>query len=343
LIVGAGNVGLIVAFQLLQAGAEVAAAVEAAPQIGGWAVHANRLRREGVPILTSHTILAVEGREGVTSAVIGQLDGTGRPLVGSERRLRVDLVCLAVGLRPQTQLAGMLDLAMVDDPCRGGGVPWRDGALRSSDAHVYVVGDLGAVAEASIAMEEGRIAGLAAATSLGHGSPTDADRRIAEARERIAVLAAPIARGPGLAKQPGGHLGPIIECPERIPCDPCEAACPTGAIRVGPDPTAVPSVDAGRCDGCLRCVRACPGMAIFVRRAGPDPGEVMLALPWEFLPLPQTGDLGHGLDREGRRVCEVRVVGVRPFRKRGGTAVVQIAVPSRHARRVRGYARRSSR
>jgi len=61
LMVGAGNVGLIVAYQLLQAGIAVERVVEAAPTIGGYSVHAAKLRRCGVPILTSHTIKEVCG------------------------------------------------------------------------------------------------------------------------------------------------------------------------------------------------------------------------------------------------------------------------------------------
>ncbi|MBM3499627.1 MAG: FAD-dependent oxidoreductase [Armatimonadetes bacterium] len=343
LMVGAGNVGLIVAYQLLQAGAQVAAIVEAAPRIGGWDVHAARVRRAGVPILTQHTVLEALGCESVTGALVGRLDETGAVVAGSERRLRADLICLAVGLRPQTQLAGMLNLAMADDPRRGGCVPQRDERMRSSDEHVYVAGDLGEVSEASIAMEEGRIAGRAAAASLGYGEEAETARLVREARARIEVLDANV--GPGPARRRGrGSTGedagatPIVECYQRIPCDPCEAACPTGAIRVGADPTALPRVDATKCTGCLRCVRQCPGMAIFVVKAGPEPGEATVALPWELLPLPRPGAWGFGLDRAGRRVCEARVVRVSSGRKRGDTGVVEVAVEARFGQRVRGFA-----
>ena len=63
IMVGAGNIGVIVAYQLLQAGVEVAAIVEAAPRIGGYWVHASKIRRCGVPILTGHTIQQAHGNE----------------------------------------------------------------------------------------------------------------------------------------------------------------------------------------------------------------------------------------------------------------------------------------
>jgi len=46
-MVGAGNVGLIVSYQMLQAGVEVVAVVEAAPKIGGYKVHADKILRNG--------------------------------------------------------------------------------------------------------------------------------------------------------------------------------------------------------------------------------------------------------------------------------------------------------
>jgi len=342
LMVGSGNVGLIVAFQLLQAGARIAAVVEVAPQVGGWEVHADRVRRAGVPILTQHTVIEALGKDHVTGAVIGQLDEGGELRPGSERRLRADLICLAVGLRPQTQLAGMLDLEMTHDPRRGGRVPARDERMRSSDERVYVAGDLGAISEASIAMEEGRIAGRAAAAALGYGEDGETERVIEEAGRRIEVLQGDVRGGEGRPRRimfTGGaaRATPVVECYQRIPCDPCEAACPTGAIRVGPDPTALPTVEPARCTGCLRCVWACPGMAIFVVRPGPEPGEATIAIPWEWLPLPKAGTMGRGCDRAGRSVCKARVVRVLPPREAGQTAVVELAVNARHANRVRGF------
>lgn len=49
IMVGSGNVGLIVSYQLMQAGADVLALIEAAPNIGGYGVHAGKIRRAGVP------------------------------------------------------------------------------------------------------------------------------------------------------------------------------------------------------------------------------------------------------------------------------------------------------
>src|SRR5690606_3786622 len=54
LMVGSGNIGLIVSYQLTQAGVKVAGIVEASSNIGGYLVHASKIRRLGIPIYTQH-------------------------------------------------------------------------------------------------------------------------------------------------------------------------------------------------------------------------------------------------------------------------------------------------
>ena len=70
LIVGTGNVGLIIGYQLHQAGVEVEALIDIRPEIGGYLVHASKLVRLGVPLLLGHTITAVHGEDHVIGASI---------------------------------------------------------------------------------------------------------------------------------------------------------------------------------------------------------------------------------------------------------------------------------
>ena len=188
LMVGAGNVGLIVAYQLLQAGAEVVAIVEAMPHIGGYGVHASKIRRAGVPILTSHTILRAEGEEGVARAVVAAVDENWQPIPGREKVFEVDTICLAVGLSPLAELAWMAGCRFAYLPELGGFVPLHNEDMESTLPGVYVAGDLAGIEEASTAMEEGRLAGIAAAQALGYLSPEEAGRKKAEVRRRLADL-----------------------------------------------------------------------------------------------------------------------------------------------------------
>jgi len=187
-MVGAGNIGLIVSYQLLQAGVEVAAIVEAAPRIGGYLVHAAKVRRAGVPILTGHTIKEALGEEVVEGAVICRLDERWRPLPGTEQMITCDVICLAAGLSPLTELMWQAGCRMIYLPELGGHVPWHDDDLMTSVDGLYVAGDASGVEEASAAMVGGRIAGLVAARSLGHDHGVE--EKLAEARRELAALRA---------------------------------------------------------------------------------------------------------------------------------------------------------
>jgi thioredoxin reductase len=188
LMVGAGNVGLIVTYQLLQAGAEVVAIIEGLPVIGGYGVHASKVRRAGVPILTSHTIVSAEGGESVERAVIAQVDNRWQVLCGTEQTLEVDTVCLAVGLSPLAELAWMAGCRFSHVPTLGGWVPLHDQDMQTSVPGIYIAGDVAGIEEASTAMEEGRLAGLAAAGTLCHLSPEVGEIKKSEVRDRLAAL-----------------------------------------------------------------------------------------------------------------------------------------------------------
>ncbi len=167
-VVGSGNVGLIVSYQLLQAGVEVAALVEAAPQISGYLVHAGKIRRAGVPILTQCTVVSAEGKLGVERVTIADVDEAFKPLAGTERDIETDLVCIAVGLHPMTEICRMIGCNFSFSGGLGGFVPRHNESMETSVAGLYVAGDISGIEEASIAIEEGRLAGVMAAASLGY-------------------------------------------------------------------------------------------------------------------------------------------------------------------------------
>jgi sarcosine oxidase subunit alpha len=167
LMIGSGNIGLIVSYQLAQAGVGVAAVVEALPTIGGYAVHASKIRRLGVPILTRHSIKEAHGKDQVEGAVIWQLDERWAGIPGSERDLHVDVVCLATGLTPLAEILWQAGAEMKYIPELGGFVPLYDQNMETTAKGVFVAGDVAGIEEASTAMAAGRLAGLCAARSLG--------------------------------------------------------------------------------------------------------------------------------------------------------------------------------
>jgi thioredoxin reductase/Fe-S-cluster-containing hydrogenase component 2 len=356
LMVGAGNVGLIVGYQLLQAGAEVVAVVEAVPTIGGYWVHASKLRRAGVPIMTRHTILEARGDGQVEEALIAEVDEQWQPRPGTERTLDVDTICLAVGLAPSTRLTTMAGCQHRWEPARGGHVPVHDERFETTVPGLFVAGDLAGVEEATTAMEQGRIAGYAAAHALGYLSDQEFEARQAEGRRRLESLKQPprvegsqvaetgvlsledIVQLPGvppLDRMVQGAVA-VMECAQEIPCNPCVTNCPQGAVRMGDTLTRLPELDPDECSGCGLCVADCPGQAVFLVDLAFAPDQVTVTFPYEFLPLPKRGDLVQGTDREGRPVTDARVEKVVMPKKYEHTAVVTISIPREFASIVRG-------
>ena len=128
----------------------------------------------------------------------------------------------------------------------------------------------------------------------------------------------------------------VIECIEEIPCNPCEAACRFGAIRVGDQLTALPQLLAEKCSGCGSCIAACPGLAIFLVDKTYSESEALLGLPYEFLPVPDVGATVAALDRQGQRICKATVIRVDNRPRNNYCRVVSITVPKQYADIVRG-------
>ena len=168
LMVGAGNIGLIVSYQLMQAGVEVAAILDAAPKIGGYLVHASKVARMGVPILTGYTVKEAIGNDCIKKAIISKVDERFNPIEGTEIEFDIDVLCVSVGLTPLNELLAMRGCEMKYVAQLSGTVPVRTENYETSIENVFVAGDTTGVEEASSAMVEGYLAGLCAASKIGH-------------------------------------------------------------------------------------------------------------------------------------------------------------------------------
>lgn len=128
----------------------------------------------------------------------------------------------------------------------------------------------------------------------------------------------------------------FIDCPECIPCNPCQYACPTGAITVGEQIIDRPRTDPDKCVGCGLCVAACPGQACFLVDPDFEPGAATVDFPYEYLPQPQPGQVAQARNNAGQTVCQGTVVQVQPGA--GHTSLVRLRVPVEYAYEVRGMA-----
>lgn len=131
--------------------------------------------------------------------------------------------------------------------------------------------------------------------------------------------------------------GPVAmaECFQKIPCNPCSKACVKKAIRVEPDINQTPKVDFDVCNGCGVCLARCPGLAIFVVDMTYSETEALVKLPFEFLPVPQEGQLACGLNRAGEELGWFPVVKVISGGKKNMTYTISLAVPKELAMEVR--------
>ena len=190
LVVGAGNVGLIVAYQLLQAGIEVAAVVEGGPDVGGYTVHAAKIRRMSVPILTEHTIIRAEGGDRVEKCTVAAVDPSFQIIENTEKQYDVDMVCVAVGLSPAIELLRAIDVPTCYIQELGGDLPLHNESLMTKKEGLFIAGDVTGVEEASSAMEEGKLAAVSAAEYSGALSAETAGRRREEIHRNLAKLRA---------------------------------------------------------------------------------------------------------------------------------------------------------
>ncbi|MBR1913021.1 MAG: FAD-dependent oxidoreductase [Treponema sp.] len=360
LMLGSGNVGLVVSFQLLQAGCTVVAVVDAAPRIGGYGVHAAKVSRTGVPFYLGYTIKDVEGTDCVKGVTIGKRDEKFKIIPGTEIHFDVDTVCVAVGLSPMSQLLKMAGCKMEDNPRRGGQVPVVDDYGETSVSCLFAAGDVSGIEEASSAMIKGRMAGLRTAYKLGFTdentmtkieslydsdlnslrqgmfAPENRGKRIEKTEEGIPVSENLLTKGfigddeivrfPGFTKQKGLH--PVIECTQNIPCNPCQDSCKKKCIKIGSRITALPCVDAqSSCIGCGMCIANCSGQAIFLVDEDFEPGYATVTLPYEFLPLPEKGEHGKALSRSGQVLCDAEIVQIKSSPLFDKTHLLTMKVP----------------
>ena len=195
-VMGSGNLGLNTARMAQNRGIDVAAVVDVSPSVRGDEALMNGLQQEGVELYTSHTVKEAAGRaDDIESVVLVEIDENNEPVFGSEKVIPADTVCLAIGLVPNVELLSLLDCDLTFKSELGGYVPEHDDWMRTRVDTVFVAGDVagfhdGMVLDPEIARSQGRLAGVAAAESLGAIDSAKALARRSEIQAG-AVTAAP--------------------------------------------------------------------------------------------------------------------------------------------------------
>lgn len=309
-IVGGGNVGLIAGYHALQAGIEVVGLVEAMKQCGGYKVHADKLKRLGVPIYTSHTIISANGEETVSSVTIAKIDEKFNVIPGTEQSFECDTLLIAVGLDSLKEFTETAETAGIT---------------------VYSAGDALEIAEASSAMFNGKIMGLKIAKDMG--APVD---EIPQSwYEKANVLKShPGAITPYQELNIEEGIFPVIHCLQEIPCNPCTTVCPTHSIIIEGESIMGQPLYKGSCIGCGKCLFICPGLAISLVDFRKDTEQPIVSLPYEVGNYPvKPGDMLRVVDIDANDLGQFPVISVsnNPLNK---TQMVKIQMPKAIAKKA---------
>ena len=132
----------------------------------------------------------------------------------------------------------------------------------------------------------------------------------------------------------------FIDCPQEIPCNPCCFSCPTGAIHIDGELTSRPSFEVEKCIGCGNCVAACPGQACFLMDEQYSETQGTIDFPYEYLPIPQPGEVVDAMDNMGNLICKGEIVEVLSRKSWANTLVIRMAVPKEKLYEVRGMKRK---
>jgi sarcosine oxidase subunit alpha len=315
-VVGGGNVGLIAAYHALQAGIDVVGVVEALAQCSGYQVHADKIRRLGIPIYTSHTIVSANGDEHVESITVCEIDRDFKAMPGTERTYECDTVLIAVGLTPVNEFF---------EEAKQAGVT------------VFEAGDAGEIAEASSAMFSGKIAGLEIACELGAEEgeiPGDWYKKA----EILKSPPGPIEK-PDYDSFPERTITPVFHCAQEIPCNPCVSVCPKGVISIqGDSLLGKPTIENNECVGCNKCVFICPGLAISLVDYREDSNNPLVSLPYELYNYKvKNGDTVLLTDYQGNSLQEAEVIAVVLNKASRKTQIIKVRVPKGIAKKVAGF------
>lgn len=166
-ILGSGDIGLIMARRMTLEGAKVEVVAELMPYSGGLKRNIVQCLDDfDIPLKLSHTVVSVEGKERVTGVVLAQVDGKGKPVAGTEQHYDCDTLLLSCGLIPENELSRELGVAL--SPVTNGAIV--DEALQTSVPGVFAAGNVLHVHDlVDFVSQEAAQAGVAAAQFVQNG------------------------------------------------------------------------------------------------------------------------------------------------------------------------------
>ncbi len=182
-ILGSGNVGLIMARRMKLEGADVVCVIEILPYATGLPRNvAQCLEDYDIPLMCSHTITEIHGRDRLEGITISRVDEHMRPVPGSEKRVECDTLLLSLGLIPEIELLNGLNIE--SDANTGG--PLVNQRLETTHPGIFACGNCLHVHDTvDMLAEEAAAAGRNAAD---HSGDSDKDAIMVEPGENVAYV-----------------------------------------------------------------------------------------------------------------------------------------------------------
>ena len=173
-ILGSGDIGLIMARRMTFEGAEVKVVAEVMPYSGGLKRNIVQcLDDYDIPLLLSHTVIDIEGKDRLTGVVIAEVGPDRKPIPGTEVHYDCDTLLLSCGLIPENELSKQADVAM--NPVTNG--PLVDESLETNIDGVFACGNVLHVHDlVDYVSEEAATAGKNAALYVKNNCGKDAQK-----------------------------------------------------------------------------------------------------------------------------------------------------------------------
>jgi len=180
-ILGSGDIGLIMARRLTWEGAEVSAVIEKLPYPSGLARNITQcLEDYEIPLYLSHSVSYIHGRDRIEAVTVGKVDEAGEFVRGTEFKIPCDTLLLSVGLIPENELSRQAGI-QIDPATSGASV---DEGYMTNVEGIFSCGNVLHIHDlADWAAEEGERAGRSAASFALEG------HRLATAVERVPICA----------------------------------------------------------------------------------------------------------------------------------------------------------
>ncbi len=172
-ILGSGDIGLIMARRMTLEGARVKVVAELMPYSGGLKRNIVQcLDDYGIPLKLSHTVVDIKGKERLEGITLAEVDGKGKPIPGTEEFYSCDTLLLSVGLIPENELSGGMGVEL--NPVTSG--PRVNESLETNIEGVFACGNVLHVHDlVDFVSEEAKAAGKNAAAYVLNRYPQHAD------------------------------------------------------------------------------------------------------------------------------------------------------------------------